>query len=377
MKRAIIGKTKRKASGGKRRSAERPSARVKVEPTVIDLFCGVGGLSHGFVSEGFKVAAGFDLDPSCQYAFEANNDAKFVCGDVSRLKKEQLLELFGAGPKILVGCAPCQPFSTYAQKHPNSDWKLLRDFGRLIVDSAPDIVSMENVPRLVNFKKGRIFADFVKMLEDADYHVSWSIAYAPDYGVPQQRSRLVLLASKHGPIALEPPTVPEKKHRTVRDVLASLPRLDAGGSNKADPLHRCSKLSAINLRRIRAATPGGTWRDWRKDLVTPCHREKTGKTYVSVYGRMTWDDPAPTITTQFYGFGNGRFGHPVQDRGLSLREGAILQSFPEDYEFVRPGDPVQFKQLGRLIGNAVPVLLGKAIARSIRSHLEEYHEEAA
>jgi DNA (cytosine-5)-methyltransferase 1 len=121
---------------------------------------------------------------------------------------------------------------------------------------------------------------------------------------------------------------------------------------------------------MAASKPGGTWRDWDEDLVAECHQVDTGRGYASVYGRMSWDEPSPTITTQFFGFGNGRFGHPDQDRALSLREGAMLQGFPQDYQFVDPGKPVQFKKIGRLIGNAVPVKLANAIAAAVREHLE-------
>jgi len=136
-------------------------------------------------------------------------------------------------------------------------------------------------------------------------------------------------------------------------------------------MHQSSVLSSINLRRIRSSAPGGTWRDWRSDIVAKCHKKPTGKTYPSVYGRMDWDCPAPTITTQFYGFGNGRFGHPEQDRAISLREGAILQSFPKNYVFVPKNEPVFRKTIGRLIGNAVPVKLGKIIGKSILHHVME------
>lgn len=366
-----------KTAVGTARNRVSKKARTPKSPTVIDLFCGVGGLSHGFVLEGFDVAAGVDLDESCKYAFETNNDAEFICKDISKLTPSDLQSRFGDGVRILVGCAPCQPFSSYATKHDNPDWKLLKDFARLIVDTKPDVVSMENVPRLLDFKKGKIFEDFVETLEDAGYTVSSSVAYAPDYGVPQQRARLVLLASLYGPIALEEPTHAEKDHPTVRKAIGKLPRLEAGDVDSKDPLHRSSRLSPINLRRIKAATPGGSWRDWRKDLIADCHKEASGKTYISVYGRMSWDDPSPTMTTQFYGFGNGRFGHPEQDRAISLREGAILQSFPPSYRFVGKGEGVQFKRLGRLIGNAVPVLLGRAIARSIKAHLDAFVPEHA
>ena len=147
--------------------------------------------------------------------------------------------------------------------------------------------------------------------------------------------------------------------------------LTAGGSDPADPLHRTSSMSALNMKRIRASSPGGTWRDWDCALVTDCHKRPTGRGYVSVYGRMRWDRPSPTITTQFYGYGNGRFGHPEQDRAISLREGALLQTFPRGYAFTRSGDPISVKEVGRMIGNAVPVALARATARAIAAHLED------
>ena len=122
-------------------------------------------------------------------------------------------------------------------------------------------------------------------------------------------------------------------------------------------------LSELNLRRIRASKPGGTWRDWSAELQAACHQRESGETYPSVYGRMEWGKVAPTITTQCFGYGNGRFGHPDQNRAISLREAAMLQTFPEDYRFVSDGSPVRFNALGRLIGNAVPVLLGEIIGK--------------
>jgi len=354
----------------------KPRFDPKQPAKVVDLFCGVGGLSHGFVLEDMDVTAGIDLDESCKFSYEANNDATFLCKDVSKLRASDIEPYFGAGPRVLVGCAPCQPFSSYAQRYQNPDWKLLRDFARLIIEVEPDVVSMENVPRLLDFNGGKLIGEFVKTLEGAGYHVTTTVAYAPDYGVPQQRSRLVLLASKYGKLDLEKPTHTKENYVTVNKAIGKLPALEAGGVDAKDPLHRCSRLSPINLRRIKAATPGGSWKSWRKDLIADCHKETSGSTYVSVYGRMTWDAPSPTMTTQFYGFGNGRFGHPSQDRAISLREGAILQSFPSDYRFVGDDEDVSFKRMGRLIGNAVPVLLGRAIARSIRSHLQEVMEHA-
>jgi DNA (cytosine-5)-methyltransferase 1 len=338
--------------------------------SVVDIFCGAGGLSYGFRKQGFEIVGGIDIDEACRHAFEKNNKAPFIRRDVVTLKAEEINGFFTPGrPRVLVGCAPCQPFSTYNQKNEDPKWQLLRQFGNLIEKVRPDVLSMENVPRLLKFKGGSIFKRFVRKLRDADYFVEWDVLYGPDYGLAQTRSRLVLLASKFGPINL-PLATHLGKYRTVRDEIGALPPLPHGGVNDTDALHRASRLSEINMRRISVAYPGGTWRDWNPRLVANCHKIKTGKGYSSVYGRMKWDEPAPTITTQFYGFGNGRFGHPEQDRALSLREGALLQGFPRDYEFTAPGECIHFKLVGRLIGNAVPVTLAAAIAHSVKKHLD-------
>ncbi len=217
-----------------------------------------------------------------------------------------------------------------------------------------------------------MFTRFLAALQHLGYQTNWRIAFAPDYGVPQRRARLVLLASQLGEIAFEKPVFAPSEYRTVADTIGDLPMLAAGGVDERDPLHRSSGLSSLNLDRIRAAKAGGSWQDWDEELVATCHKALTGRGYRSVYGRMEWGAPSPTITTQFFGFGNGRFGHPEQDRGLSLREGALLQSFPRAYSFVESVDEIEFKKLGRMIGNAVPVLLARAIARSVRHHTEEH-----
>lgn len=340
--------------------------------SVVDLFCGAGGLSHGFKNESFKVAAGIDIDEACRFPYEANNKAPFLRKDVGKLTAKEIDDLFIPGAKrVLVGCAPCQPFSTYNQKNADPKWKLLYAFGDIIEASEPDVVSMENVPRLLAFRGGAVFNAFVTKLKAAGYDVVWDVLYGPDFGLAQTRSRLVLLASRLGPIRMPQPTHDATCHRTVRDEIGSLPPLAHGEVDKGDPLHRASRLSETNARRIASAKPGGTWRDWDQDLVADCHKVSTGKGYSSVYGRMSWAAPSPTITTQFYGFGNGRFGHPEQNRALTLREGALLQGFPHDYQFVEPGGRVHFKRVGRLIGNAVPVTLAGAIARAVRMHLKD------
>lgn len=334
----------------------------------VDLFCGAGGLTHGFVLEGLSVVAGIDMDPECRFAYEANNQTKFIERDISKVTADDLNVLFGnADMKVLAGCAPCQPFSTYAQRYSlegDGKWGLLYQFARLAEATNPDVITMENVPTVV---KHAVFHDFVDTLKRLGYHVWYGVVDSSKYGVPQMRRRMVLLASKHGDIKMIEPT--HEKAKTVREAIGHLRALRAGDSAPKDKMHVTASLSDKNIQRIKLSKPGGTWRDWPEYLVAECHRAESGRTYPGVYGRMEWDKPAPTMTTQCYGFGNGRFGHPEQDRAISLREAAILQSFPRNYAFVPKGGKVSFTTLGRLIGNAVPVDLGRAIARSINNHL--------
>jgi DNA (cytosine-5)-methyltransferase 1 len=336
----------------------------------IDLFCGAGGLTHGLEAAGIEVVAGVDIDPTCEYPYTANNNAAFLLKSVEDIAGSDLIDhLKGASFSVIAGCAPCQPFSTYSQGKADPEdkrWKLLNHFARLVNEVQPDLVTMENVPRL---EKQSVFSKFVVNLRKHGFHVFHEVVNCADYGVPQHRQRLVLLASKLGPIEMIRPTKNTDNHETVRDAIEELARLRAGEICTDDPLHQASELSALNLKRIRASKAGGTWRDWDRALVAACHKKKSGKTYPSVYGRMDWDEPSPTMTTQFYGFGNGRFGHPQQNRAISLREGAILQSFPPGYKFVAKGEPIYTKTIGRLIGNAVPVKLGKAIGKSIVRHI--------
>ncbi|MGV1957782.1 DNA cytosine methyltransferase [Agrobacterium sp. 22-214-1] len=335
---------------------------------VVDLFCGAGGLAYGLKSAGLGVKAGVDMDPSCRHPIEHNTDAIFECRDVSDIEASDLDKWFGdAEVRVLAGCAPCQPFSTYSQSRKSVDdrWKLLRQFQRLALAVRPEIVTMENVPGLAT---QQVWKEFVAALREADYKVSWREVACEEYEIPQSRKRLVLLASLLGPIELRKPE--QTNVVTVREAIGELPPIKAGESSPDDPLHTSSALTATNLQRIRASVPGGTWRDWPKELRADCHTKDSGKTYPSVYGRMEWNRPAPTMTTQCYGFGNGRFGHPEQDRAISLREAAILQSFPESYSFIPDREKVTFSRLGTLIGNAVPPKLGEAIGRSILYHLE-------
>ena len=331
---------------------------------VVDLFCGIGALSHGLKQAGFDIKAGYDIDPGCKFAFETNNGGVFQTRDVSTVTAREINTHFtGNLPKILAGCAPCQPFSTYKQRYGEDlRWGLIENFARLAVQVCPDFITMENVPALERYKNGKVFNRFIGILQNAGYSVEWTIAKCEEFGIPQLRRRLILIAGKV-PIA---PLTPEKTTvLSVMDAIGELPELAAGEMDPDDSLHMASSLSDLNLRRIRASRPGGTWRDWPMDLRVECHNKPSGKSWAGVYARMTWDKPSPTITTQCYGFGNGRFGHPEQDRAISLREAAILQSFPFDYQFLPENEPISIREIGRWIGNAVPVRLGKAIGQQI------------
>ncbi|NMC60539.1 MAG: DNA cytosine methyltransferase, partial [Candidatus Methanofastidiosa archaeon] len=325
---------------------------------------------------GINVVAGFDFEESCQFAYEKNNNAKFIHKNIKELSDDELLSYYpeDTDVKILIGCAPCQPFSAYSHRYKDSESRkekidLLDYFGKQVQVVKPDIVSMENVPQLVNED---IFNRFVQLLRKEGYEVSWKIAFAPAYGIPQNRKRLLLLASKLGEISFEEELAKEN-YPTVRQAIANLPKLEAGQSNSKDPLHTARNLTKINLQRIKSSKPGGTWREWDEKLLPNCYKKSSGRSFGSVYGRLEWDKPSSTITTQFPGYGNGRFGHPEQNRALSLREGAILQSFPGNYEFIQDPKKISTQKIAMQIGNAVPPKLGEVIGKSILIHLEEIY----
>ncbi|WP_433285538.1 DNA cytosine methyltransferase [Micromonospora sp. CA-244673] len=345
-------------------------AAQPVTISAVDLFCGVGGLSRGLQDAGIHVAAGVDLDRTCDYPYRRNIGAPFHKRDVRDLAVEELAAMWPAGViRVLAGCAPCQPFSSYRRGIDTSkeaQWPLVDEVRRLVQGAMPEIVTMENVPRIGGT---RIFRNFVEQLREYGYRVDFASCHCPAYGVPQHRRRLVLVASLLGEIAVPKGVVDPAAYATVRQTIGGLPPIGHGETHPADPLHKSRTLTPLNLERIKNSTPGGTWEDWPEELRAPCHRKASGSTFRNVYARMSWDEPSPTITTLSHNFGAGRFGHPEQDRAMTLREAAMLQSFPQDYEFVPPGEPAQFAPLGRLIGNAVPPRLAKAVGAAIVEHV--------
>lgn len=359
----------------KESTPNRFAERVRNSPiSAVDLFCGAGGLTYGLMQAGIRVEAGVEIDSQAEHAFRTNNPgAEFLCWDVERKNYQSIQKLFRPGAiRLLAGCAPCQPFSKLtngADKH--EAWNLLDNFGRFVRKILPELVTMENVPELEE-RGSDVYLRFVGTLEACGYSVARKVVQCEEYGVPQSRRRLVLFASRLGEI-----TIPEGRYRspsrwrTVRQTIGALCPLGSGEEDPHDLLHVASTLSSTNLERIRA-TPrdGGTRKHWPEHLVLPCHRKDTGKTYGSIYGRMWWDRPGPTMTTLCTGIGNGRFGHPEQDRAITLREAALLQSFPPTYEFWPRDRKLSRKAVGRMIGNAVPPKLAKALGEAILSHVE-------
>jgi DNA (cytosine-5)-methyltransferase 1 len=358
--------------------------------SAVDLFCGAGGLTKGLENAGINVSAGIDLDDSCRYAYEENNDAEFIKADLSTvvtgeesedsITPEEIEGLFDGEPRILVGCAPCQPFSDLNNgkaSKVHDKYGLLKSFAVLVEKIRPEIVMMENVPGV---RKTDVFKDFVSSLKRVygEGGVWWDTVDTEDFGVPQRRKRLVLTASDQGKLPLvqsekveEPVTV--KEHISKYD----LEEIEAGEQSDDDKLHQAAGLSSTNLERIKQSSPGGTWEEWDDELKLKCHKKSSGKSFCSSYGRMDPHEPSPTITTQFYNYGSGRFGHydynennPEQgtNRAISLREGALLQTFPPDYQFFPQEGSITKKEAGMLIGNAVPVRLAEAIGSSIVSN---------
>ena len=346
---------------------ERPSLPHIV---AVDLYCGAGGLTHGLSIEGIDVSLAVDSDSSCRYPIEQNSATKFLAQNVEALDSSVIRAEFRRGDfSILAACPPCQPYSTYTQSRRGvvrrNTSRMVRNFVDSVVALQPDLFVLENVR---NLSRSSGFQALVSSVEG--YSTCWSVVDCARLGIPQTRRRLVWMGSRLGPLC---DFEYLNSYVSVRDTIGHLAVLSAGQSDESDSLHTACSLSAKNLARIRCSIPGGSWRDWPESLRLSCHRRPSGATYPSVYGRMAWDGPAPTITTQCFGYGNGRFGHPEQDRAISLREAALLQTFPDGYRFVRQNERPQFAKVGRWIGNAVPVHLARLIASrcidNISSHI--------
>ena len=346
---------------------------------VFDFFSGCGGASCGFRAAGMDVVFALDRDADAQRTFELNfRTTDYECADIREIPLHRIRELSEAqkpAPILFCGCAPCQPFTKQNTTHPASDADdrvtLLESFALIVEHCKPDVVFVENVPGLQRLsRRSQPFGGFLERLEAAGYQRP--VAYRPvalmRYGVPQTRRRLVLLASRHGPIDLPPethgPSTPNRQYATVRDWIKDLPEISAGEAHPEVPNHRAARLSERNLERIIATPEGGGHRNWPKPLKLPCHVKTNG--YSDVYGRLSWDRPASALTTRCISYSNGRFGHPQQNRAISVREAACLQTFPRDFVFTG-----SLGSMARQIGNAVPVRMAKVVGVHVNRHLEE------
>lgn len=336
----------------------------------VDFFCGGGGMTKGLRNAGIQVLFGLDLNPACQTTYENNNHIPYLNRDISQTTGHQLLEEYPAladnDNLLLVGCAPCQPFSSQRHAaHEHIAVNLLDEFGRIVEELMPAHVLIENVPGIEQ-RGASVFTRFLNRLTRLGYNYEYRILNAKNFGVPQNRRRLILVASR-----LIVPVFPEATHGdgllpyvTVRDAIHNYPVLAAGENNEEVANHRAAGLAPLNMQRI-VATPhdGGGRMDWPPNLMLECHTNGHNG-HTDVYGRMSWNSVSPTLTSKCFSISNGRFGHPEQNRAISLREAAALQSFDDTYVFEG-----SIQEIGKQIGNAVPVLLAQRIGeRLLEAH---------
>ena len=372
---------------------------------VFDFFCGCGGTSRGFQLSGMDIVWALDNNPVAAKTFKLNfPTAQFHCKSIDELEENDLKPLFEKHKnkmRLFCGCAPCQPFTKQKTRKKSKDldvrYPLLISFGNIISHYKPEFVFVENVPgvqKALSEEPGP-FQEFLAIVQKLNYNVKYKVVRAQDYGAAQIRRRFVLLASRVSEITLPPITHGDDKslglldYVTVKQQIADLPAI-AAGEHFIDPEkkifnHQASELNKKNLLRIQA-TPhdGGNRLSWPKKLQLKCHSKKRVKTtydekngrvkkvsvthsgHTDVYGRLWWNRPATGLTTRCNSYSNGRFGHPEQDRAISIREAARLQGF--DDEFIFTGSVVD---MARQIGNAVPIPLAQAVGKHLYSLLEE------
>lgn len=337
----------------------------------IDFFCGAGGVTCGFNKSGIEVLAGIDIDSECKNTYEKNNKgAKFIQADISAYSPEQLIADTGITREddnlIFIGCSPCQYYTiiqTSKEKSAKSKL-LLEDFRDFVAYFRPGYVFIENVPGIETNTDSPL-QSFKKFLKKEGYVFADKVVNAKYYNVPQNRRRYVLIATRVHP-SISVPKDRKNARMTVKHFIGKgtgFERISAGKTDKSRLQHSTAKLTDINIKRLKK-TPknGGTRLSWKnhRSLQLKCYKDKDDM-FIDVYGRMYWDRPAPTITTKFLSITNGRFGHPSQTRGISLREGATLQSFPRSYRFYADKN----ETIARMIGNAVPPNMAKKVGDAL------------
>lgn len=341
------------------------SSRFKV----LDLFCGCGGLTLGLQQAGFDIALALDKWDRALESYRLNFSHPAHCRDLATLEPSEIEGLLGLKVDVIVGGPPCQGFSVQrigGDFDPRNN--LVLKFGELITGLRPSMFLMENVPGLLGKRGRNLFDQFCVEMRSGGYDLNFKIINAADFGVPQVRRRVLVVGWLRGLFAkyqFPEPIFTQLDYRTTRSAIEDLPELSPGVNN-SDPLHFLTRLSPLNQKRIELIPPGGGFQDLPLDLRAKCHApgaERVG--HRGVYGRLHPDEPSGTITARFDSFTRGRFGHPWIPRNLTLREGARLQTFPDEFQFVGSQE-----EIAAQIGNAVPPLLAHRIGSSILSHLE-------
>lgn len=362
--------------------------RDGVSLKAIDFFCGGGGMSLGMRQAGIDVVVGIDNDSMCRETYEANHpDSVFIDADITNYGVKRLGNECDIGrhddEMIFIGCSPCQYWSVITgrkgskrKQKARGSRNLLHDFLRFVEYYRPGFVVVENVRGIERHPKESGLQKLIDFFDDSGYRYCHRVLPTNQFGVPQTRNRFILIASR----VLDSVSPPEagKIRPTVFDSIGGkggLSKIRAGECDSRDKLHKSPGLSKTNINRLKLTPAGGLRKHWhrRDDLQIDAYRGKSAEFFRENYGRMAWDKPAPTITTKFFAIGCGRFGHPEENRAISLREGAILQTFPKSYKF-KTSD---FASTGRLIGNAVPPKFAEHIGRSVvvqwRTYLTRKH----
>lgn len=337
----------------------------------VDFFCGGGGMSYGMQKAGINVLAGIDYEENCKDTYEANiGKGKFIQADVFDLKETELQKTLGLQKNddnlLLIGCSPCQFWSIINtdKKKSEKSKNLLVEFERFVKYFNPGYVVVENVPGVLRKKKESGLESFIDWLETSGYKVHFEIHNTNDYGVPQNRKRFTLVANRISETKIFPKK--EKNKLVVKDVLGQQNGFNpiiAGTKDETDFHHSSPSISNLTLQRIqKVEKDGGNRLGFANDpeLQLSCFVGKDSS-FKDTFGRLWWNRPSPTITTKFFSVSNGRFVHPDEDRALSLREGATLQSFPKNYKFYG----TSHSAIARLIGNAVPPEYAKRIGQAI------------
>ena len=332
----------------------------------IDFFCGAGGLTRGLLDAGISVAAGIDNDDRVRKTYESNNEpSRFIASDIRDVDIDALRKELGIRskePTLYAACTPCQPFSTLNTMHAADGRKsLLLDFAAIVQQAPPDYIIVENVPGLGNAFGKEIYDEFERTLKKHGFEIDAKKLDAKEFGVPQTRKRFILVASRHGTPHL-PKRTTKKRFNTVGDSIRRFPAIAHGEESDSHKNHVARKLLPHHLRIVEAVPAnGGSRRDVADtSILLKCHQKNPGA-HKDVFGRMSWDLPAPTLTCRCTDVYCGRFIHPEQHRGISLREAAALQTFDDQYEFFG----YSILEQARQIGNAVPVSLAKLLGDSI------------